>query len=226
MLEIFVSTKWTRAGRKRTHQALRSACAWLTQQARARGVALEFCHERLPDLPWEHAVPQVSICHPDSDENRRVRHDLEASIERVVAAHLASRQAAPGSYFVVAHVEQDNVAYAASASNSLHDLIDLEICVCGGSSPSTYAHEILHLFGARDLYHHKWMSLVVREVIDDADERRSLADQEVASFTREFGGTVMADGRTPLDALEVHPLTAHAVGWAVPRPVRMAALRV
>lgn len=226
VLEIFVGTKWSRPRRKRTHQALRSACAWLTQQARAHGVALEFRHERLPDLRWEHAVPPISICHPDSDEDRRVRQDLEASVARVVAEHLASRQATPESYFVVVHVEQDGVGYATSAANSLNDVTDLEICVCSGSAlPSTYAHEILHLFGARDLYHNKWLSLTVRKLIDDADDRRWYADQEVATFTREFGGTVMSNDSASFDALEVHPLTAHAVGWAVPRAVRMAGVR-
>lgn len=226
VLEIFVGTKWSRLRKKRTHQTLRSACAWLTQQARAHGVALDFRHERLPDLPWDHAFQQVSIRDLESDENRRVRQDMEASIERVVAAHLASSQAAPGSYFVVAHVEQDDVGYAVNASNSLNDRIDLEICVCSGSSlPGTYAHEILHLFGARDLYYYSWMSLLAGRIFDEAGEHQWLADQQMAIFRREFGGTVMARGRTPLDGLEVHPLTAHEVGWAVPRAVRRAAVR-
>ena len=87
---------------------------------------------------------------------------------------------------------------------SCHDLDTYsEVCFVFDDSPSTCAHEILHLFGAEDLYN----GLTYHEI----------GGEVVAYVRRTFPGDIMLDDRS-IDRpdsipFEISRLTAYNLGW-------------
>lgn len=70
-------------------------------------------------------------------------------------------------------------------------------------APSVYAHEIMHLFGAHDLYR-------------DAEYTREVTDYVKAAYPQEIMYTVTdVDGTTYADKIvnKVSPITAYHLGW-------------
>lgn len=110
------------------------------------------------------------------------------------------------SYFVVFHVIADERSFAVCCDKAYSDWEDYvtERCVVFhtenedyeyADTPYTYAHEILHLFGAKDLY--------VPNVAEEKEQK----------FRNLFPNDVMNHGNDDLELLSVSPYTAWRVGW-------------
>lgn len=126
------------------------------------------------------------------------------------------------NFFLVAFTSGGDYRACAMPKSRLDDDRDgIEYCVCpDGETATTIAHEILHLFGARDLY-----------VEGEDDESWNLRDEMVSrarTYTddevfndAEGDKSIMAHPTGDPKELKVTPATAYAVGWLdrLPEPM-------
>ncbi len=225
VFEIYVGRKWTRRKRRQGRRSLRAACRWLEQTAAAHGVELSMVDEpadvlRLPDHVRRTRGLGFNFMLP----NPR-RAEIARDVARVTAGAIQERLLdLPGDFdnhLLVVHLKRQAVGFAVPARNRLANRIELELCLCSStSSPATYAHEILHLFGARDLYCSRELAQATSRWLDDDEDRRVHLYQGFDAFWAKFPRALMAATDEPLDALEISPLTAHAVGWPQPASIR------
>jgi hypothetical protein len=91
----------------------------------------------------------------------------------------------------------------------------------------SYAHELLHLFGAPDLYVHPWRILRRRLKPDETIERLEHGMIKSANrvFDTYFGRSIMCNPLMGLDGVIIDPITARAVGWPVPDEELFAAMK-
>ena len=122
----------------------------------------------------------------------------------------------PDEVCLIVHLPVRNVGFAMRARNDLHLESEMELCACGRtSSAAVYAHELLHLFGAPDLYLNPWWVLT-RE--GETDRRTGLVERQIvtAGLNRLhalFGSSIMNTTWLSLERLQVDPVTARAIGW-------------
>ena len=123
--------------------------------------------------------------------------------------------ARPGREFflvVLSHVEHRSYARQARHNG------EREYCVCAENSEAqVVAHEILHLFGARDLYFEGEETRLENVLV-----RRAHVAAASAGIARETAGSIMRRGWGPLTEVVVDPATAFSVGWS-DRVVRASA---
>lgn len=103
--------------------------------------------------------------------------------------------------------------------NDLYVETELEICVCGrADSAALYAHELLHLFGAPDLYFNPWRVLTRRGEADDWTRRfqEHVAARGLQIFYAYFGNSIMGNTALRIERLTIDPITARAIGWRRP----------
>ncbi len=225
VFEIYVGRKWTRRKRHQGRRSLLAACRWLERTAAAHGVELSLVTDpaevlTLPDHPTRTRGLGSNFMLPNP-RRREITGDLARVAAGTIAERLGQLDGHFDSHLLVVHLKRSDVGFAVPARNRLTDQVELEMCLCScTSSPATYAHEILHLFGARDLYCDGQLAQATARWLDNDDDRRAYLRKGYNAFEARFPTALMTTTDEPLDDLEISPLTAHAVGWSRPASIR------
>lgn len=181
------------------------ALAWLVEQARSYGHELQFECTAI-----EHGLTKRGLTRADHDTVERA-HLVE--LTRAVRRRVAERERPS---FVIVFMPETGVRACALPRHDQTDELELCVCPLDGSWPGTIAHEILHLFGAPDLYfdeptpHDRNTAAII-----ELHSLLSLAHHRIASWS--LTRSVMRMSRHPHAVVD--PLTAYAVGWRE-RPLR------
>jgi hypothetical protein len=211
---------WTDGEIAEVFRALRVCSAWLARQASRYRVALDAGSDGLyyhTEDPQEDEVPlgfrgeagrvtlvsKAGAAHALAVASRWVSRVGFRDIVRFVG-HV-QRSVAADSWVVLFHPREAGRSFAIPAEISLHRCVELAVCYAQHAplrgevrgrirpSPSTYAHELLHLFGATDKY----------DVV-------SLDDFPPGSVTER---DIMRCSHYDLEHLRIDPLTAAEIGW-------------
>jgi hypothetical protein len=210
IFEYYWGEGWTPEERLRATSSLRTACQWLEDKADWRGVTARFTYE---DLAKDHGggEPLDVLETKMSDKSELL---AERALERV-----ALRLMQPDNFAIVVHVREDGGGFALPAYNNLQSPRFTEVGFCSYLHPLVYAHEILHLFGAYDLYLDS--RNVSKKLLSDADLQKDYKIAMCEIFRAEFSHNVMgASASDMLGEMGVSNLTAHAIGWTQPWSLR------
>ena len=210
---------WDEADRTAAVQQTRMAVDWITAQAESYGVMPDLICDRTEDgsnaaLTRSYLVQSAMRGGEDSDESTAFIEEMDALCESLAADSRLSGPTARGTsgfcstYPSAARPSQwshyaDDGEYFYYEYSCLyrHDAYtDGE-----RESPATYAHEILHLFGAPDLYEGSGDPYVDRALIDYVAETYP---DDIMVSTYEDDGTSRFDVITK----EISPLTAYCLG--------------
>jgi hypothetical protein len=228
IFQVFLGEDWQPQDRKRCMRAVRQACDWLEEKAREHGVSLDLVTGP-KDLLWldDWVMRACVLTRPNRwrayryEEDRLVQRleTLRPHLEEIVSERVKALPVKPDHVCLITHVPGPDIGLALPARNDLHLVSELEICCCGrGSTASIYAHELLHLFGASDLYFDPWSVLTRAGEMDPARMRREqqLAWSGFEAFRGYFSNSIMCGPLSSLNRLTVDPITARAVGWRKP----------
>ena len=208
---------WTENAKAETRQYLATAVQWLHEQAETYGQTL--------NLYYDDGTANSSLCRSytphaavrggrDSDESDALLTELDAVSATLDTAALQQTYGTDriaflyflpvsGASFTMVHYADDGDDYYYEYSC----LYRYDVYAADGESesPATYAHEILHLFGAPDLYEGSGDPYVDRALIDYVAE--TYPDDIMVS-------TYEDDGSSRFDAItkEISPLTAYCLG--------------
>jgi hypothetical protein len=224
VFQVFVGVGWRRYKREECRRALRSACDWLQSKATEHGLSLELVTEPpdvylLEDLPITEAMQSPDRWRPYRRELHTVRQQIEILGPRLTSAVRARVERLPQRPDHVCLIVQTSArhgAFATPAHNDLEAECALELCVCGWETDAiVYAHELLHLFGAPDLYLSPWRILSQRAEAN-ADLQRleqQFAWSAFEIFSAYFRRSIMGGTAPDLKYLTIDPITARAIGW-------------
>lgn len=209
---------WDEADRTAAVQQTRMAVDWITAQAESYGVMPDLICDRTEDgsnaaLTRSYLVQSAMRGGEDSDESTAFIEEMDALCESLAAdsrlavygtRHIGFLFYLPisGTSFTMAHYADDGeYFYYEYSCLYRHDAYtDGE-----RESPATYAHELLHLFGAPDLYEGSGDPYVDRALIDYVAE---IYPDDIMVSTYEDDGTSRFDVITK----EISPLTAYCLG--------------
>jgi hypothetical protein len=228
VFQVFIGTDWRRDDRRRCRRAVRAACHWLEEQAQAHRVSLHLLTDPADLYLLDDArISSTKLTWPDRWRAYRSEQDgtcqqlarLRPRFASAIRERARRMEQKPDQVCLIVHLPVRNIGFAMPARNDLHLESEMELCACGRkSSAAVYAHELLHLFGASDLYLNPWQVLT-RE--GETDKRTGLIEQRIVSAGLKrlhalFGSSIMHTTSLSLERLQVDPVTARAVGWRKP----------
>lgn len=210
LISVFVDTGdgWTEQNRQRSRDAVTDACEYIEEQAASYGVFAELVHggedpalEFEMDWPDQEPVPKGSDCGQYDLFQSWIQQQLPADLEEQYGTDSV------GYLFLVPEegISSTYVHYVEERGRNLEEICVIFLWAQGlYECPAVYAHEILHLFGAADLY----------ESSNDVSEEvtsyiRDTAPQELMYTTYLPDGTVDYG----MDRWEISELTAYFLGW-------------
>lgn len=209
---------WDEAERAAAVQQTQMAVDWITAQAENYGVTPDLICDRTEDgsnaaLTRSYLVQSALRGGENSNESAAFLDEMDALCESLAAdsrlavygaKHIAFLFYLPvsGTSFTMAHYADDGeyFYYEYSCLYRRDAYTDDE-----RETPATYAHEILHLFGAPDLY----------EGSSDPYVDEALVDYVAATYPDDIMlSTYEDDGTSRFDAItkEISPLTAYCLG--------------
>ena len=199
---IFVSEDiagWSEGEIEQVLNDVEEALLFLDYQAQLHGYELVFQQEAV-QVVYEAGVPSDLTADPQWTE--RILQATGAMNGNDLAADLGDRWGVE-HVLIALHVNKPGLSYAlaylpGADPNYMAERVILFTEYPDGrpTAPATYAHEVLHLFGACDLYF----------PTDTDDSRRQLAE-------RLFPDDIMLRVDYDLDNLTVNDFTAYRVGW-------------
>ncbi len=191
---------WSEQEKNEVHQRLAQACDFLSQQSEVHGRAVSFIEEIAPTIAYDKQLPTKTFVDPTwTEEVIRAACGTGSLqlVERLRENHDADNVA------VCLHINKPALSYNLAYYENVSATFSAERMVCFSTYPdsrptaaATYAHEILHLFGAGDLYF----------PYDQDGYRKQLAK-------RFFPNDVMFRVDYNLQRLNVGAFTAYRVGW-------------
>lgn len=193
-------SSWTAVQQADVQDRVRAAIGFLGRWARTYGVDLTFVEEAAGRIRSASDLPTDMFADPIWTE-RLVQSTGAADANRLVA-DLKRHHRADGVLLVI-HVNKAADSYHLTFYAGIHPVYAAERIVCFLRYPdqkpicaASYAHEILHAFGAGELYF----------PFDRTDERAKRA-------RRLFPNDIMFRVDRNLDALNIGPWTAYRIGW-------------
>lgn len=205
---------WTEEEIARSQQNLAVAVDWITQQAAAYNAAptLYYGEDLMTVLDYEPGF----VGGEESDEGQAFYEDMDKVCGELNTADLAETYGTTnigflvflpvaGCSFTMVHYLEDGGYYFNEYCCLYKDNVFFEPGTFDG--PAVYAHEILHLFGAPDLYNGSNDLFVSRELVDYV--ARNWPDEIMHD-------TYATDGSLEYDVIhkEISPLTAYRLGLA------------
>ena len=227
---VFVDSKvggvWSTHDILSTCDSMRVAADWIMAQARKNGIELEIevaSHEKGGVVPVRSELPRNGIdgllrgMNPASALDRwadKACRQVQAAFPRDTARMTLTKHGPKDRERLVAALRDkyrtDNVAlvlfvnnyYGTETSVAMHAASTdaIEYATVAFKRPAIIAHEVLHLFGALDLY------------VTPFDDKKKAAKQKQFAMER-FPREIMAFPLRGLDSLEVGSLTQYLVGW-------------
>ena len=202
-----IDSRWTAAEKRQAEAAVRHAEGWISHQALTWGQDLSFVHVRSSDLTIRlNRLPECI----DTGAGRSVQEWID-----VIMPHVDWRS--PGAFLTQVQLERQvdhahllllvrrpGRSYASPNSHGLDENDALPVATCFFDEgtrmwPSTIAHELLHLYGAWDLYH------------DPVKPRNSYSQTRHAE--RLFPRDIMLESNPLVQSLTITDLTAWRLGW-------------
>ena len=193
-------SRWSDEDRRAVGRRMDEAVRFLLAQARRYRVEVSFTQETLAEVACDQAIPTDMFACPDWIESavRRAGHDSANDLVRGLRRRTGCQEVV-----LLVHVNKRATSYNLTFSDGIHNDFHAERAVmftryrdgrptCAGS----YAHEILHNFGAGELY-----------FPFDSDARR----KTLASGM--FPDDVMHRVDYDLRRISVGDYTAYRVGW-------------
>lgn len=210
---------WTEDAKAQSQQYLATAVSWLQEQAAQYGKTVTlYCDDGTANCPLRRSYTPRSTMQGgrDTEESNDFLNEMDALSATLDTAALQQTYSTDrvaflyflplsGGSFTMVHYADDEDAYYYEYSCLYRSDVYSED---GESeSPATYAHEILHLFGAPDLYGGSTDSFVDDELV--AYVESTYPDEIMYS-------TYNADGTSQFDAIDksISPLTAYCLGLA------------
>ena len=200
---IFASdsqSSWSDVEKNEILERLSQAYAFLNQQSEMHGRKITFIEQIGPDANYKKRLPTGTFVDPSWTEDvlrQSAGLSTEDLVQRLKREHRAKNA------ILCLHVNKPALSYNLAYYENVSPEFTAERMVCFATYPdarptsaATYAHEILHLFGAGDLYF----------PYDQDDYRKQVAK-------RFFPNDVMFRVDYNLDRLNVGPFTAYRVGW-------------
>jgi hypothetical protein len=194
------ASTWTATDRAGVMVRMHKAYDFLAAQSRGRAQPLTFVEKFGPAVCVDGELPTDTMADVQWTE-RVIRGSCQTSARALIEEGLAELEADHG--LVCLHVNKPGLSYNLAFYEDVAPDFDAERMVCfafypdgRGTAPATYAHEILHLFGAGDLYF----------PFDRTATRRRKAE-------RLFPNDVMLRVDYDLGKLEIGPYTAFRIGW-------------
>ena len=201
---VFLNTprrRWRQRARLAALRKVERACRWIVRHAKSYRVPLEFEHTILNGSPVVYAGTV-----PTLENNYAELAAFEAFLAQVIEGHgmgqdgPSDEKKAISNECLVVHMAEyiGRSAYAVPRyRGQIVRLPQIEYTVVGPwKSAAVFAHELLHLFGANDLYHTGALS-------ESINEARS----------RLLWRSIMFNCDTPLRQLAVDEQTAQCIGW-------------
>jgi hypothetical protein len=196
---------WTELQRSAMTAALKRALSWLHRSAQFYGVGVEFL-DCLDLGSSSHPLEAIPVGSGGGDEfggwaelaSRRCGCASLSEFRKSLIAEFRCQQ-----IFLVAMIETDGRAYACpvfdvgSESSGVPAVAAYRTFNGHHGHDAVFAHEILHLFGARDLY-----------------EMFEISEQQARTAKVAIPGEIMHECWEPLERLHVCELTAYRVGWS------------
>lgn len=230
LFAVFVDSKegisWSTHDIRSTMDSIRMAADWLEGQASQRGVPLNIhvaTYEKAGVIPVRSELPRgglsatLNTTRPAraldrwADKAARIAH---ASFPRDTARATLTKITSKDRERLIAQLRDqygtDNVALLFMVNNYYKDdvsvavhtgsLTSIEYAAIAFKRPGVIAHEVLHLFGALDLY------------ITPFDSKKQMRKRKAFAMA-EFPNEVMAFPYRRLSTLDISPLTEYLIGW-------------
>lgn len=193
-------SQWSTVERREISRRMDVATAFLTNQAKVHGQSVTFTRSAPLLLSWHEPLPIDSTVHPAW--TTRVIEGATGHAPGEHLAHLRKAHEADSALFAL-HVDKSALSYNLASYLNIAEEFSAERMICFSRYPdgretadATYAHEILHLFGAGDLYFPY-----------DPDGNRKRAAE--SKFPRD----VMLRVDYDISRLNAGEFTAFRVGW-------------
>jgi hypothetical protein len=193
-------SRWTAADIERTERELEMAFDFIARHAAIHGQEVQLRRAASRQARFSGAIPLDSHAPPGWTETA-IRQALGHSARREVVALCKANASEQGA--ICLHVNRAALSYNLAFYQGVQRKFAAERAVCfrqypdgRTTAPATYAHEILHLFGAGDLYF---------PYDKDATRRQSAA--------RWFPDDIMFRVDYNLGQLLIGGFTAYRVGW-------------
>lgn len=227
---VFVDSKvggvWSTHDILSTLDSVKVATGWIMAQARKKGIELEIevaTHERGGVVPVRSELPRGGLnglvrgTNPSSALDRwadKACRQVQYAFPRDTARMTLAKHGPKDRERLIAALRDryrtDNVAlvmfinnyYGAETSVAMHTASTevIEYATVAFKRPGIIAHELLHLFGALDLY------------ITPFDDKKEAEKRKQFAMER-FPKEVMAFPFRGLDSLEIGSLTEYLIGW-------------
>ena len=220
LISIFVSdkgSKWTRKAKKEANRKVRAASAYIRRQAKKYGKTVSFVAniEKYKDISYSFRVNnKVSDSIRSQDKlYRKVMKFVEKNIDM---DGLRSRYKTDSIGFLF-HLNKSGtsstlVHYAEEGTEYFYESATL-FSKYGkqAEGASTYAHEILHLFGARDLYERSLTDGITASLVRHIEKK---FPKEIMYSTYDQKGRMLKYKITN----DISRITAYFLGWKASVP--------
>jgi hypothetical protein len=194
------TSAWSDAHREEVRGRVRDAVAFLDRMARRHRIGLTVVEASAGRVRRAAPLPADMFAHPDWTED--LVRAAGAADGNALVADLKERHRADAAVLVF-HVNKAAASYNLTFYKGVGAAWAAERIVCFDRYPdgsptcaASYAHEILHVFGAGELYF----------PYDRTDERRHRA-------ARLFPNDIMYRVDRNIAALEIGAFTAYRIGW-------------
>jgi len=203
MYHVFANdshSSWSDVEKNEVLGRLSEAYAFLNRQSERHGQTIAFIEQIGPDTEYGKRLPTGTFVDPSWTEDV-LKQSASVSAEEIVVRLKKNHNA--DNAILCLHINKPALSYNLAYYENVSSEFTAERMICYSTYPdarptsaATYAHEILHLFGAGDLYF----------PFDRDDYRKQVAK-------RFFPNDVMFRVDYNLDRLNVGPFTAYRVGW-------------
>jgi hypothetical protein len=200
---IFASdrvSRWTDEDKEQVKERLATAYEFIRRESARFGKRITFTDEYAQDVHYADVLPTDSLANPAWTENVITAASGETGLALV--ARLKQQHHAEHVTLCV-HIRKPALSYNLAYYKNVSPGFAAERMICFSEYPdmrptaaATYAHEILHLFGAGDLYF----------PYDQDASRKDIAQ-------RLFPNDIMYRVDYDISRLYVGPFTAYRVGW-------------
>jgi len=191
--------------------AMRESLDFLSLQARFHGHDISFIEETAGIVTFDSDIPTDMFTNPAWTE--RVIQAAVMMSGNELMEDLRKRHQVD-HVFIILHINKAALSYNLTFYDRVDPIYKAERTVCFTQYPdgrstaaATYAHESLHVFGARDLYF----------PYDADDSRQQLAE-------RLFPDDIMFRVDYDIAKLNIGAFTAYCIGWLDELPESLAAL--
>ncbi len=198
IVSMFVNTeeyKWEEEDKEETLRKLSLATAYLENEARKNGREVEFIYDWKEEKGLDYKGKVKFNIKDDEIFIDSLDKKLSLWLQYLIDYDKIKEEYSSDGVFMMVFFNTDGRSYAINYDGL--DNPDETVIMYAGSAPSVYAHEILHLYGARDMY-----------------EGEQFTDETVAFLKKKYPDEIMLNTEAG-DKItkKISPLTAYYIGW-------------